>query len=363
MEYGNQFAVTKSFYDWCVENNRMDLNDRFDAEKNGCTTKEVGYKSNLKWWFKCPRGLHDGDQYFMYFVSNNPSRDLVCRKCNSVAQVVIDRFGEDYLWSHWHDSNTLSPWDIPSGSGSIYAKIQCDKKDYHVYDQVASSFVDGIGCPYCINRKVHPNDSLGTLFPEVINRWSSKNNKTPYEYSPHTDKKAWFTCPNDIHDDYLQRINNAQTYGFTCRKCETARWGIEHRGENSSSWRGGVSEEWKVQRKRREYVEWRTLVYERDNYTCQCCGARGGRLNAHHLNSFASYPELRLNVDNGITLCAQCHDATEPDSLHNMYGTHNILPDILRKYILDKTGKDIYITNPNLLYQVPSLPNDEFEFD
>ena len=25
MEYGNQFSVTKSFYDWCVENNRMDL--------------------------------------------------------------------------------------------------------------------------------------------------------------------------------------------------------------------------------------------------------------------------------------------------------------------------------------------------
>ena len=33
MKYGNQHEVTKSFYDWCVENNRMDLNDRFDEEK------------------------------------------------------------------------------------------------------------------------------------------------------------------------------------------------------------------------------------------------------------------------------------------------------------------------------------------
>ena len=54
MNYGNQFSVTKSFYDWCVENNRMDLNNRFDEEKNGCTTKDVGYKSNLQWWFKHP---------------------------------------------------------------------------------------------------------------------------------------------------------------------------------------------------------------------------------------------------------------------------------------------------------------------
>ena len=29
------------------------------------------------------------------------SKDCVlCRKCNSVAQVVIDKFGEDYLWNH-----------------------------------------------------------------------------------------------------------------------------------------------------------------------------------------------------------------------------------------------------------------------
>ena len=74
MEYGNQFSVTKSFYDWCIENNRLDLNDRFDEEKNGCTTKEVGYKSNLKWWFKCPRGLHESEQYFMYFVTRDKNK-------------------------------------------------------------------------------------------------------------------------------------------------------------------------------------------------------------------------------------------------------------------------------------------------
>ena len=161
--------------DWCIENNRMDLNDRFDEEKNGCTTKEVGYKSNLKWWFKCPRGLHDSDQYFMCFVTNDPHRNLICRKCNSVAQVVIDRFGEDYLNIHWHKDNVLSPWEIPAGSAKIKIIVQCNNKDYHVYEQAASSFAKGIGCPYCINRKVHPNDSLAVLYPEVIDKWSDKN--------------------------------------------------------------------------------------------------------------------------------------------------------------------------------------------
>lgn len=56
-----------------------------------------------------------------------------------------------------------------------------------------------------------------------------------------------------------------------------------------------------------KYNEWRKKVYERDGYTCQLCGRVGGRLNAHHIKTFAENPELRFDVDNGVTLCADCH--------------------------------------------------------
>ena len=56
-----------------------------------------------------------------------------------------------------------------------------------------------------------------------------------------------------------------------------------------------------------QYTEWRAAVFERDGFKCQECGAVGGKLNAHHINTFKDYPKLRYEVSNGITLCEKCH--------------------------------------------------------
>lgn len=56
-----------------------------------------------------------------------------------------------------------------------------------------------------------------------------------------------------------------------------------------------------------EYQEWRLSVFERDNHVCQKCLRRGGELNAHHIKSYKDFPELRLCLNNGTTLCKQCH--------------------------------------------------------
>lgn len=56
-----------------------------------------------------------------------------------------------------------------------------------------------------------------------------------------------------------------------------------------------------------KYKDWRTSVFRRDEYTCQDCGKRGGQTQAHHIKSWAKYPDLRYEVNNGRTLCLSCN--------------------------------------------------------
>ena len=52
---------------------------------------------------------------------------------------------------------------------------------------------------------------------------------------------------------------------------------------------------------------WRKGVLARDKYTCQNCNAKDVPLQAHHILSYEDFPDKRLDVDNGLTLCTPCH--------------------------------------------------------
>lgn len=100
----------------------------------------------------------------------------------------------------------------------------------------------------------------------------------------------------------------------------------EHKKKIAKSNRGKHTEKWDEERKKRwiqvrtgmkpsrrstsgasaAYAEWRHLVLLRDRHRCRSCGGTTN-LEVHHLKLQEVFPELRLELFNGITLCHRCH--------------------------------------------------------
>lgn len=91
---------------------------------------------------------------------------------------------------------------------------------------------------------------------------------------------------------------------------------LAKKGKKCHWWKGGISKENDKIKKSIEYRLWREAVFARDNWTCHECKIKGGKLHPHHIKSFSKYPKLRFSIDNGVTLCKNCHKKTDT------YGKH-----------------------------------------
>ncbi len=84
-------------------------------------------------------------------------------------------------------------------------------------------------------------------------------------------------------------------------------------GPDHWNWKGGAKTENMRIRRSPEYKQWRLAVFERDGFRCVGCGTVGGFLHAHHILHLAKYPEKAFDIDNGTTLCKECHAGVHPE--------------------------------------------------
>jgi hypothetical protein len=113
--------------------------------------------------------------------------------------------------------------------------------------------------------------------------------------------------------------------GAFCHNCAiNKRAGINHYNYNPNL----TDEERINRRKTPENRIWRKNTYKRDNYTCQKCFQRGCKLNAHHIVNYATNKELRVDEDNGITFCKNCHI-----EFHKIYGRKNNNREQLNEFL------------------------------
>lgn len=100
-------------------------------------------------------------------------------------------------------------------------------------------------------------------------------------------------------------------------------FGKPNSGPNNPRWISDRSQLAKKQeRNDSSYREWRTCVYKRDSYKCRINNEEcSGRIEAHHILRWSEYPEVRYNIDNGISLCKYHHPRTrkKEDEMVNVF--------------------------------------------
>ena len=94
-----------------------------------------------------------------------------------------------------------------------------------------------------------------------------------------------------------------------CRDCGHTR------GENHPMWKGGITPFNHLIRNSTPSKIWNINVKTRDNFKCKIANKDcSGKLEAHHILSFAKFPELRFDINNGITLCRFHHPLKESEA-------------------------------------------------
>lgn len=144
---------------------------------------------------------------------------------------------------------------------------------------------------------------------------SRKGRKAWNKGIPHTEeakKKMSESAPKSKPEGFGLKVAIANS-----ERIWTEEMKLKHSGENCNFWKGGISHINKLIRASAEYKSWRTLVFKRDNYSCQTCGSHKN-LHAHHIKEFAKYPELRYEIDNGQTLCQIHHSEVHGRPIPNI---------------------------------------------
>lgn len=252
-----------------------------------------------------------------------------------------------YQYTKMGDTFEVKVEDLTPKSG-VYITAQCDycnrvyTTQWNTYQKHKDNISkDACGNMSCIQAKAHES------FKEKYGVDSIHKVPELAEKSKQTCLKKYGAEYSILNEEVKLKIRNTLIKKNGCYRSQEMiqkskntcleRYGVEHyaqtleyrmlRAQHRSRYEVNNSQ---PERKIPEYKDWRRLVFKRDDYTCQCCGMRSGQLNAHHVLDYKNHEDKRLDIDNGITLCVNCHK-----QFHSIYGKNGNDKQQLDKYILN----------------------------
>lgn len=132
----------------------------------------------------------------------------------------------------------------------------------------------------------------------VQKKWTGEKN--PRFLCDQTRIKKCEGCGVEMVQKPPQPITSFLTQKFCTKACADEH-GLRYKGDENSLWKGE-----NARRRSRRGISnrWNIMVFERDKFKCQRCGADGKTvsLNAHHIRPVEFFPDERSFVNND-TLC------------------------------------------------------------
>lgn len=169
-------------------------------------------------------------------------------------------------------------------------------------------------CAYCNNKCYKTTNEIKRSKHVYCSRQCYHNHRGLLDRKPKVDCICEY-CGTEFQKQPSKVKNRANLYCSI--KCKDIHNGLLNRGENHFRYNPNFDRT--KGRKYQEYYHWRNEIYIRDNYTCQCCGDnKGGNLVAHHIYNYSEYENYQTVVDNGVSLCKDCHK-----TFHDSYGYTN----------------------------------------
>lgn len=225
--YENSFAY------YIQQELKEPLNEYWDWKENKLNPYHISKCTNKIIKIKCTKKEYHGTYSILVSNFHQGKRCPYCATFqgkvhpkDSFGQWLIDTYGEDAIEKYWSSKNTLDPFTI-SLNNKRKIWILCQNKNYHNdmggYLTTPNRFYKGQRCGYCINRKIHPKDSFGTLYPQKIKYWSKNNKKSPFEVAPMSREKYRFICEKcgKEFERSLSKLNRTNT-GVICLDCTSS---------------------------------------------------------------------------------------------------------------------------------------------
>jgi len=107
---------------------------------------------------------------------------------------------------------------------------------------------------------------------------------------------------------FIVKNSQAEQRLLCSKKCQNI-YATTKTGNKNNNWRGGIHPINMIGRTTIAYNNWRINVFIRDNRECQKCGSKKD-IQAHHIKPWSQFKNVRLDINNGITLCKKCHAKT-----------------------------------------------------